>query len=363
MVLITKLSMETQAYFRKPSGQWRAWWTWTIELIGTFLMVFMILSPAAFGFSEGAQGKIIQNLFSTFFFKAFYAAFFIYVLVVMFRKVSSNFNPVVSIVHMVRKDDSVLVGSGKIVMQFAGAFAAAYLAQHLSEMANIWSPANSLDSVVPTLKYYDWLGTSNDIIISSSFDIEAHKNWYWIVVVMLEAIYTFALLGSVFMGGKYVSYKGRPLVIFLVLLIILTLGIRTSNISLNPARLIAPAVVGEQFGGALGSLNSLWMFLVGQAIAVILFSIMQLNPTYKKKTVGAPQTQGFFRKYIGWEKAKTKMNKSGNVVIDWDAYLKKELTYLANQFDLKGVEHMTREVLIDKIKKEKTKMNRLTKKK
>jgi glycerol uptake facilitator-like aquaporin len=97
-------------------------------------MVFMILAPAAFKFSDGAQGKVVQTLFSTFAFRSFYVAFFIYVLVITFRKISTNFNPVVSIVHMVRKDDDFITGAGKIVMQFAGAFAASYLAYHFATM-------------------------------------------------------------------------------------------------------------------------------------------------------------------------------------------------------------------------------------
>jgi glycerol uptake facilitator-like aquaporin len=54
--------------------------------------------------------------------------------VLIFRKVSSNFNPAVTLVHMYRKDDSFLLGSGKIVMQFLGAFAAAYLGYYLADI-------------------------------------------------------------------------------------------------------------------------------------------------------------------------------------------------------------------------------------
>jgi glycerol uptake facilitator-like aquaporin len=58
------------------------------------------------------------------------------------------------------------------------------------------------------------------------------------------------------MGGRFVTYKGRPIVIFSVLFVIIALGGRTHNVALNPARLVAPAVVGQQFGGAEGTLDA-----------------------------------------------------------------------------------------------------------
>jgi glycerol uptake facilitator-like aquaporin len=58
------------------------------------------------------------------------------------------------------------------------------------------------------------------------------------------------------MGGKYVTYAGRPFVIFGMLFIIIALGGRTHNVALNPARLVAPAVVGQMYGGAQGTLDA-----------------------------------------------------------------------------------------------------------
>ena len=365
---LVKKFPQLNPYVRKENGSWMDWVTWGVEFLGTFLMVFMILAPAAFNFSEGslyygAAGEIVEVLFSTFAFKAFYVAFFIYVLVLLLRRVSANFNPAVSIVHMVRKDDSLITGFGKIAAQFAGAFAASYLAYYLSDIGGFWSSSSTLDSLVPTLQFYDWQGVSDTSAIIDyqayyGFSIDDNMSWYWLPVVLIEAVLTFALLGSVFMGGKWVTYRGRPVVIFAVLWIIIALGIRTNNVALNPARLVAPAVVAQQFGGGAGSLEATWMFLLGEAIAIAFMSWVQLHESAKDMIERKPQNQGYFRKYIGWIKAKTKLNAAGNVVIDWDAYVVKELKHIAKELEIDNYSTMNRDELIKAIKVKKNQLKR-----
>jgi hypothetical protein len=120
-------------------------------------------------------------------------------------------------------------------------------------------------------------------------------------------------------------------------------------VALNPARLVAPAVVGQMYGGAQGTLDATWMFLTGEFIAVAIMIWIQLNPRTKEKVVKAPQTQKGYAKYIGWFKMRTKLQASGNVVIDWSSYTVKELKEIAKDLEVENYNKMKRDELIKKL--------------
>jgi hypothetical protein len=88
---------------------------------------------------------------------------------------------------------------------------------------------------------------------------------------------------------------------------------------------------------------------------------LQKNIKNKENVVTAPQTQGIFRKYIGWVKVNTKMTSTGKVVIDWESYTVEDLRDLAAQFDIPNTSRMKRDELIKVLRREKKKLKNLNK--
>ncbi len=68
-------------------------------------------------------------------------------------------------------------------------------------------------------------------------------------------------------------------------MLIVGLGIHTNNIALNPARLIAPAVVAQFMGGA-HTLQYVLIFLAGELLAVLLVARTAGKREYKAAVKG-----------------------------------------------------------------------------
>lgn len=262
------------------------------EAVGTFLFVFMLIAPTVFHFSSagdmglyGEAGETLQKVFNTFIVRSLYLVLGFLILVYTFKKFSAQFNPAVTIISMVKKTDEVWMGISKIFLQFGSSFAAAFLIQYFADISNQWDSNQSLDSVVPNLLHYDWgsnfdlpsgtLIVDNNLLLSQgnqyAFDVD--KTWYKASLVFVEAFLLFMLLGSIFWGKK-LSLKFRPIIIAGAFLILVSLGMRFETISLNPARLVAPAVVSD-FKEGLNTYDTIWIFITGQLIAILLFGVIE----------------------------------------------------------------------------------------
>ncbi len=68
-------------------------------------------------------------------------------------------------------------------------------------------------------------------------------------------------------------------------MLVVTLGIHTNNVALNPARLIAPAVVSQLMGGA-HTLQYVLIFLAGELLAVLLVARTAGKREYKAAVKG-----------------------------------------------------------------------------
>ncbi len=290
----------------KPKRVWSIWLILLIELIGTFAMVFEIIAPSALNLE---QFTWYQNIFGTFLMKAFWVAGFILILIFLLRWCSVNLNPAVTLAEVSTGMISRQQGALMIIFQFIGAFAAAYAAMWMGANLEVFNQSvvingvpgvdatnHTLDAVFPRLILSDtemvwfadatWLpvddlgnpintiwttpidGTLNDWFDGTGPAFNWEVLGFFLIIMGIEALYTWLLLWSV-VGAKKVSHNARPFLIFAVLMVVVTLGIHTNNIALNPARLIAPSVVAQLSGGA-HTIQYIPVFLAGELLAVLL---------------------------------------------------------------------------------------------
>lgn len=299
------------------------------ELIGTFLMVFEIIAPSALNLS--ANTVWYDKIFGTFFMKAFWVAGFILILILLLRWISVNLNPAVTLAEMAVGNTSKQQGAWMIAIQFVGAFLAAYAGYWMGTHMDVFNGAgtlatstaawvdgqSTLDAVYPILKLsqneVEWLSATNNLLVAfpgvtgtldattgawtpdagiftlwtqgvNGFALNSTA-WAFIAITFaLETIYTWLLLWSI-VGARKVSNGARPFLIFLVLMLVVTLGIHTNNVALNPARLIAPAVVSQLMGGA-HTLQYVLIFLAGELLAVLLVARTAGKREYKAAVKG-----------------------------------------------------------------------------
>ncbi len=297
----------------KPKKIWALGLVLLVELIGTFLMVFEIIAPSAL---QLEQFEWYNQVFGTYLMKAFWVAGFILILIFLLRWCSVNLNPAVTLAEVATGHVKKERAAWMIVIQVAGATLAAYAAYWmganmevfnagvLSHNSQYYLGTYTLDAVFPVLQLsqneLSWIGdaTTNqwiaDGVMTSTGkfvvaptghngDISAMTAFFglwdaewgynstalaWLaVVVAIEFVFTWLLLWSV-VGAKRVSHNARPFLIFAVLMVVVTLGIHTNNIALNPARLVGPAVIAQVTGGA-HTMQYVPFFLAGELLAVL----------------------------------------------------------------------------------------------
>jgi glycerol uptake facilitator-like aquaporin len=86
----------------------------------------MLITAPASVMDTADRGNKFASMFD---FKIFIAAWIstgIFLLIIMFGIVTANFNPIVTLFEIGDGHDSVRLGCGKILAQFAGAIAASY---------------------------------------------------------------------------------------------------------------------------------------------------------------------------------------------------------------------------------------------
>ncbi len=325
------------------------------EFIGTFLMIFEIIAPSAL---DLANNTVWYNqIFGTFLMKAFWVAGFILILILLLRWVSCNLNPVVTLAEVAVGNTSKQQAAWMIVFQMiAGVLAAVfayYLATHITVTGNatdgftwtfaktttiansIWGTipdgTQNMDAVYPILKFSNneqaWVSGINDynvifpgiidgttavfglwtagVTSGNVFGITSTAWGFLGITFLLEVIYTWLLLWSV-VGAKKLSNGFRPFLIFLVLMLVVTLGIHTNNIALNPARLIGPAVV-TQFVGGIHTLQYVLVFLAGELVAALLVARTAGKREYKAVAKGQMPARGAAVSFEGAEAFKAEV--------------------------------------------------------
>ncbi len=290
-------------YLNKNSNElhWKLWVVLLVEVIGTFFMVFEIILPSAIALGDSTMNNLphwlntgYNIIFGTYIMKAFWVTGFILLLIYICRKVSVNLNPAVTLSEAVSGHHTWGKAFSMIGIQFLGAFAAASFALGCSHWSGAWDATMSsnnvgtaLDGVQPRFlvgqlsdysfqHLFGWNKTS--LIPESNIPLQLAISP---LLIIIEAAFTFALISTViyFPKAGKITEKWRPLLIAIPLTITVCIGIHTDNIALNPARLIAPAVVSTVAGGP-NSMQWIWVFLSGELIAVGVVGLIE----YWRKT-------------------------------------------------------------------------------
>ncbi len=292
------------------------------ELVGTFILVFGILLPGALGVNLAPEAHIwgsenfwntLDAIFTSIAVKGLWVATLILVLVFMFRRWSVNLNPAVTLAEISLKNDTAALGVTKIVIQFVGAFAGVFAAAAVIGFTSTeaymqlyttgtWAAVDGgqsvlevakdggygLDVTYPMFKQINWDTISEGLSYSTTYLNGTEDAWSWIIFVLLEAALTFGLLASVFWGKK-ISHNVRPFVIWGIVWLLLIVGIRFDTIALNPARLIAPAVLEKVLMNSTDGLQFSSFYLIGELFAVALFHILVVRQRAKVEANVEPQ--------------------------------------------------------------------------
>lgn len=272
--------------------KYRNWKTILLaELIGTYLLTLWIILPSSVGFDS--MNNWWGYIWTLMIMKALWVAGFIVFIVYVLRYISVNLNPAVTIAEIAKGNDKLPIGLAKINIQFAGGIMAGFTALGLAILTD--NNTSNLDAISPLVRHYDFsnLGAGgwydNPILSKSYNDFNGGQGIFVMSSMILEFIYTYALLASVFYWQKKVSHNMRPIVIGLIVWLAVTLGLRTNNIALNPARLIGPAIaqsVGINSGILISSspinyTDWMWVYLISELSAASIFSMIELSKRKK----------------------------------------------------------------------------------
>ncbi len=342
--------------------QWKTWVVATIEFIGTFLMTFMIIAPSTFGlynaetYGNSDFGKGIELIFSFMFMRAMWVAFGIWVLIILFNKISVNINPAITIAEMAAHNHLRAQGVVKILAQVGGAIVASYIALYLGLA---WmEDVTSIDSIqlgVHNFYQSDPNSQMGFIIDDNEINIAEHQV-YIAVQFFMEFILTFLLLLAVF-STDHINWSIRSCILAIVLLVLVSIGIRTDNIALNPARLIGPAMASATYNlnhaGAeidKGALATLPVMLIAELSAALLMYFIQGIGKTKFENVNAIKENETIK--LAWAKILILEVLLEEATIDKKTLYEMSLNELelkTKKLKIKNIEELTREDLIDKI--------------
>lgn len=265
---------------------WKIWVILLIEFIGTFILVFGIIAPKAFGWTVEPEsitkfGDVMYYIFfSSFIQISLYVSSLILILIFLLAKISVNLNPAVTLAEVAVGNTKWHIALPMIFIQLiAGILASLVVYELISVVGTPAAQENfengqfSLDSVSPTFTAPKLLNNTSHNIESWAVVPPVKIEWlYALPVYIIEFLFTFALLASIVYGKDKISRNKRPFIIFLTLFVIISFGCMTSNVALNPARLLGPAIVGHIAGEgpAAETMQYQMIYLAGELSAVAL---------------------------------------------------------------------------------------------
>lgn len=220
------------------------------EFIGTFILVFMGCGSAVFlGCDPGGGHLAVALAFGLSIVATAY---------VIGNISGCHINPAVSLAMLLRKKLSPADFCGYVVAQIIGAIAASGLLKGILSLSKVTDLTGGLGS-----NGIANVGAGGGLLVE----------------IILTFIFIFVILGVTSDESKG-SVAG--IVIGLTLTFVHIVGIPLTGTSVNPARSIGPAL----FAGG-DALSSIWVFiigpLVGAALAVLVFSLVQLKVQAVKK--------------------------------------------------------------------------------
>jgi len=216
-----------------------------VEFIGTFILVFVAVGTAVFGF-EKASTVGIALAFGLVLMAMCYA----------FGGISGcHVNPAVTIGMVAARRQSVAEGGTYLVAQFAGGIAAAgvlqYLVDQLSPAAKVGlGPEGRATADVLGSNSTDALGTTGTIVLE----------------ILLTAIFVGVVI---LVTAKGASPGFAGLAIGVALASVHLVGVGLDGTSVNPARSFGPALLT---GGS--SLSQVWVFIVAPIIGGLVAAFL-----------------------------------------------------------------------------------------
>lgn len=288
---------------------WRLWIILLFELIGTALLIFLLVAPSALNLADNTTwySNVFGDMFVT---QALWIAGSILIISLLFGWVSADANPIVTLARVARGQRNGQEAFWIISFQLIGAFAAAFAAYwigsgHIDTIFGTAGVANTdgtFGSLIPFLQLsgneMDWFAgsaiadnalTNGGFIVNQGNDVFELWNTSWAnaeaysfyaITILLEGIFTWAFV-SALVGSKNEKKNSRPFLAFIVLMIVLTLGVHTNNVALNPLRVIAPSMIATAHG-ATGYIGYSIIFVAGQ-----LFGLLLVVKGFAKRNVKA----------------------------------------------------------------------------
>ncbi|BDV02493.1 MAG: hypothetical protein HPAVJP_3820 [Candidatus Hepatoplasma vulgare] len=273
------------------------------EFLGTIALTLWIILPSTMAFTTPAAHQNNQdfwiawsNIWSLMFMKALWAALFVVFIVYLLRFISVNLNPAVTIAEIGYGNDTLKIGSLKIGAQILGGISAGFFAYLISDSMGLWNSADnaasyqtSLDAVYPVWTSYNWgdIDYNTALYATKSYDEMDLGGLFVTVSFFLEILYTGILIGGVFLF-KNVTHFWRPIVVGVGVWLAVTLGIRSANISINPARMMGPAIAHDVMSSVTGVngdvMYTIWIpfYLIAQIIAGLSFAFYGRKQINKK---------------------------------------------------------------------------------
>ena len=257
---------------------WRLWVVLLVEFFGTLIMVFEILAPSAFRLGDN---HIYGIIFGSNIMKAMWVSLFIYGLILLFRRISVNLNPAVTLAEIAAGNTTVERGGMMIVAQVFVALLAGEFSFLIADAIGTWhgDGTDSLDALAPRLTFnggfMSLLNIDSTLVTSWAEVAPTGYGWlYGIVPFLIEFVLVYALIASIIYGKNGIMSNTKPIVIFLTLTAVVTLGIPTDSFALNPARLYG-AAIATQINGGEKTLEYAWIYLAGELLAVYVFFVVE----------------------------------------------------------------------------------------
>jgi aquaporin Z len=234
-----------------------------VEFLGTFILVFIAVGTAVFGFAAAGTVGI-----------ALAFGLVLMAMVYAFGNISGcHVNPAVTVAMMASRRQEIGEGCQYIVAQFLGGIAAAGVLQYLVDQL---TPAAKLGLGPAGIATADVLGSNSTDAIGT------------FPTILLEVVLTAIFVGVVVLVTTKVVTPGfAGIAIGVALTAVHLVGIGLDGTSVNPARSFGPAL----FAGG-DSLSQVWVFILAPVIGglVAAFLMPWLSADAEAEAEGAPAT-------------------------------------------------------------------------
>ncbi len=216
------------------------------ELIGSFLLIFVIAGPSIFGVFEKETynnqfSNIMDLIFRTFLFRAIWFATGTWLILILLNKISCNLNPVVTLFSHTEFNFSKKETTLKLIIQFSGTMLGLLTCLGIYVLCFKEAPI-TIGAVQPGI--HQSYQTSDEILAFNALDpYWVNSWWYYTFQFLFEYITTMTLLTFSYLA-RAKSWKGsKSFIIWLGLVVAITLGYRTGNTGVNPAKTFCTGVV------------------------------------------------------------------------------------------------------------------------